>query len=1007
VNGYDATVGIVGAGPVGLTCALRLASFGVRSMVIESESGLVPQGSKACTIQGDVVEILDKVGCGAQIADEGVTWRVARTYVGGKQIRKAVHARPLGFGPFINVSQYRIEQVLLERLKQTPEAEVLWGHPVTALDQGDGEVCILAGGRRLRFRYLLACDGVRSTLRELTGVAWTGHTYADRFLITDIQADLPLAAERHFHYDPPFNPGRQLVILPQPGNVWRIDWQLPPDVDIDAERRTGALDRRIRAVIGSVPYNIEWLSTYRFHHRVVERFRIGDVFFAGDAAHALPPYGARGMNSGIQDADNLAWKLAWVLRGTADPGLLDTYHAERCAAAHENLQVTAATIQFMVPPSAARRMVRGLLLTVSRLGALRRHVNSGKMAEPFVYVDSPIIAEGELRGRFAPDRMVLRDGARVRLRTLLGHDFVLLCFAATMATADQMAERMAGKVPHFQVVTVIADHEPGMEQSAYLAGHWYLARPDGHIVGSGPLEAIEESVMALQRGAMARQPSVALCPHERPGTMKAMRYPAAIAAALIAVLEACAGRYGYHRDELYFLACGRHLAWGYPDQPPFVPAVARLMSALAPGSLVVLRLPSALAAGALVLLTALITRELGGGRGAQVLASAVTALAPVVIAAGHLLSTTSFLLPATALLCWIVIRILRGGDQRLWLAAGLVAGTGLLDSDLIAFLALALVAAMAAVGPRRPLHSGWFYAGSAIALAMWSPYLAWQASHGWPELAVAHSIAAGRSGTSAQWWLIVPEQFVLVDVYFAPVWIAGLVRLLRADELRWCRAFGLAYLMLAAIFMAAGGKPYYLSVMFPVLLAAGAQPAARWIAGAHAVLRRNLVAVALLLSVTVLPFALPIVPVTAVHDTPIVKLNYDAGETIGWPAFVQEIAQVYQSLPAAQRATAVVLTSNYGEAGAVDRFGAAYGLPSAYSRQNAFWYWGPPPDTAATVVAVGFGPDELGFCASRVLGATLDNRVGVANQEQGEPVWICTRLSQRWSAIWPSLRYLG
>ena len=502
MNGYDAPVGIVGAGPVGMSCALRLASFGVRSMIIEAETGLVPQGSKACLIQGDVVEILDKVGSGEQIAAEGVTWHVARTYVGGKEISKTVYARPLGFGPFINISQYRIEQVLLDRLKRTAEAEVLWGHPVTALEQRDGGVFVLAGGRRLRFRYLLACDGVRSTLRELTGVAWIGQTYADRFLITDIQADLPFARERHFHYDPPFNPGRQLVMHAQPGNVWRIDWQLPPDADIEAERRTGALEQRIRDVIGSVPYKIEWLSTYRFHQRVVEHFRVGDVFFAGDAAHALPPYGARGMNSGIQDADNLAWKLAWVLRGTADPALLDTYHVERCAAAQDNLRVTAATIQFMVPPSAARRGVRRLLLTASRFGVLRGHVNSGQMAEPFVYADSPIITEGELAGRFAPDRMVYRDGAQVRLRTLLGRDFILLCFARTKAEADRMAGRDVPRVP---VVTFVAGDEPGDRHSAYLAGYWYLARPDGHIAGSGLLDDIEESVIALQRSTMAHQ----------------------------------------------------------------------------------------------------------------------------------------------------------------------------------------------------------------------------------------------------------------------------------------------------------------------------------------------------------------------------------------------------------------------------------------------------------------------------------------------------------------------
>jgi hypothetical protein len=481
----------------------------------------------------------------------------------------------------------------------------------------------------------------------------------------------------------------------------------------------------------------------------------------------------------------------------------------------------------------------------------------------------------------------------------------------------------------------------------------------------------------------------------------------AVAVALTAILAATAGRYGYHRDELYFLECGRHLAWGYPDQPPFVPLVARLMSGLAPGSLVVLRLPSALAAGAGVLLTALLTRELGGGRPAQVLACAVIALAPVVTGSEHLLSTTSFYLAVSALLLWLIVRILRTGEQRLWLAVGLAAGAGLLDTDLVAFGAFAVVAGLVIVGPRSPLRSAWFYAGGVIALAMWAPYLGWQASHGWPELTVARSIAAGHSGTSAPWWLILPEQLLLVPVYFAPVWITGLLRLLRDPGLRWCRAVGIAYPVLAVVFMATGGKPYYLAAMFPVLLAAGAQPAAGWIGRTHARLRRGLLAAALVLSAAEFPVTLPIVPVSAVHETPIVSLNYDAGETIGWPAFVQEIARVYGGLPATQRSGAIVLASNYGEAGAVDRFGPADGLPSAYSGHMSYWYWGPPPERARAAIAVGFDKADLGFCGSVVLAATLNNHVGVADDEQGQPVWICSQLRESWPAIWPSLRNLG
>jgi len=481
----------------------------------------------------------------------------------------------------------------------------------------------------------------------------------------------------------------------------------------------------------------------------------------------------------------------------------------------------------------------------------------------------------------------------------------------------------------------------------------------------------------------------------------------AIAVVLTGLLIAFSDRYGYHRDELYFIECGKHLAWGYPDQPPFVPLVARLMTTVAPGSLVVLRLPSALAGGVLVLLTGLLTRELGGRRAAQALACAVIALAPVVTGASHLLSTTTFDLPVWALLLWLLVRILRTGDQRLWLAAGLAAGAGLLDTDLVAFLIVAVVVALAIAGPRAPLRSGWFYAGGGIALGLWAPYLAWQGSHGWPELAVARSIAAGGSGTSAPWWLILPEQFVLVAWYFSPIWVTGLVRFFRDPGLRWCRAVGVVYPVLAVAFMLTGGKPYYLAAYFPALLAAGAQPAVDWAGRAHRRGRAGLITAGLVLAVLQLPITLPVLPVSVVHDTPIVALNYDAGETIGWPAFVREIATAYRSLPPAQRSATTVLTSNYGEAGAVDRFGPADGLPAAYSGHMSFWYWGPPPAWATTAIVVGYQRSQLTFCGSARLASHLDNHASVNDDEQGAPVWICQRLTTTWQAIWPGQKHFS
>ncbi|HEX5404680.1 MAG TPA: FAD-dependent monooxygenase [Pseudonocardiaceae bacterium] len=512
MNDFDAPVGIVGAGPVGLVTALRLANLGVSSVLLDAKPDLVKQGSKACLIQGDVLEILDKFGCAEQIGAEGVTWTVARTYVHDEVIRSTEYPRGIGFGPFVNISQYRIEQILVDAVLANPRCDLRWGHQALAVTQDADGVTLRAatvdGEVDLRFGHLVAADGVRSRMRELMDVEWSGYTHQDRFLITDIKAELPLAKERHFHYDPSCNPGRQLVMHPQPDDIWRIDWQLPPDADIDAERADGRFDQRVRAVIGNVPYEIDWVSTYRFHQRVVTRLRVGRVLFAGDAAHSLPPYGSRGMNSGIQDADNLAWKLAFVIAGYADEELLESYHLERYAAAAENLRVTEATIQFMVPPNRIRRWTRALLLGLSHsLGFARKHVNSGRMAEPYVYTDSPIVqpaGDDPLLGSFAPDMRVTFDGGPTRLRRLLGRRFVGLCFAATAARAAELVEQArSGKwdAPAGLVVVlpsgVSADRLPAdvriarSEDTELLArygierGTWWLARPDGHLAARG------------------------------------------------------------------------------------------------------------------------------------------------------------------------------------------------------------------------------------------------------------------------------------------------------------------------------------------------------------------------------------------------------------------------------------------------------------------------------------------------------------------------------------------
>jgi 4-amino-4-deoxy-L-arabinose transferase-like glycosyltransferase len=478
-----------------------------------------------------------------------------------------------------------------------------------------------------------------------------------------------------------------------------------------------------------------------------------------------------------------------------------------------------------------------------------------------------------------------------------------------------------------------------------------------------------------------------------------------IAGAVTVVLVALASGYGYHRDELYFLAAGRHLAWSFADQGPLTPLVARAMSELAPSSLTVLRVPAAVAAGLTVLLSGALAGELRGGRRAQLLATACAAVASIVLVTGHWLSTSTFDLLAWTALTWLVVRAVRTGDDRLWPAAGVVLGIGLLNKALPAFLAAGLLAGVILVGPRHLLRNRHVWAGCAIALVLWAPWVAWQAGHGWPQLDVSRSVAAGQSASSEPWWAIVPFQFLLVSPPLAAVWIAGLVALLRDPALRDVRFVAWAWVLLAGVFMATAGKPYYLAGLLPVLIAAGARPLESWLGRGRRRVRWGLFGAALAASAAVsLAIALPVLPVDRLD--PVLAVNEDVGETIGWPELTATVARVFRELPDPQQA--VILTQNYGEAGAIDRYGPALGLPRAYSGHNAYGDWGPPPDGRAPVIAVGLPARDV---ATHLRGcrtvARIGNHAGVDNEEQGRAVSICRAPRHPWSREWPLLRRLG
>ena len=487
----------------------------------------------------------------------------------------------------------------------------------------------------------------------------------------------------------------------------------------------------------------------------------------------------------------------------------------------------------------------------------------------------------------------------------------------------------------------------------------------------------------------------------------AWRPVALVTAVPVAILLLVLGRYGYHRDELYFLEAGRHLAWGYPDQPPLVPLLAHGLDLLPGPALPWLRGAGVLVMAGCVLLGAATAREMGGDRWAQVRTAVLVALCPVSYGLTELFVTATLDGLAWIAIGWLVTRWIRVRDGRLLFAVGLVTAVDVQVKWLVVFLLAGLLAGVLAYGPRGLLRSAWLWAGGAVAAVSWAPGLAWQARHGWPQIAMGQVIAAGQSWGGRP--LFVPMQILFTGIVPAGIWIYGLVMLWRAERLRPYRCFGVAYLLLLVVFVVTGGQAYYLYGLYPVLWAAGVviwrdRPPAAW-------LRWTASPVALGITFPViLALTVPLYPVSYVARSPLTLVNEPMGETVGWPRFVAAVGRAYRSLPSAERATAVVLTSNYGEAGAVNRLGPGLGVPHAYSGHNGYWYWGPPPVARGDAVLVG-SPEYIAYTRGSWTDCRtvthIDDGVGLDNEEQGYPVVACRGPLETWAAIWPTQRHLG
>ena len=508
---------IVGAGPVGLAAAIDAAQRGLKVIVLDDDN-TVSIGSRGVCYAKRTLEILDRLGIADRVVAKGVTWNVGRTFHAEREVfsfdllPEAGHQRP----GMVNLQQYHLEQYLVERAMELPAIDLRWQHKLVSVQPGDEgvllEIDTADGSYRMRADWLIAADGTRSVVRRQLGLDIEGKVFLDRFLIADIVLDgdhfASTRTERRFWFDPTFHRGESALMHRQADNVWRMDFQLGWDADPEAEKDPARVCARVRAALDSqglahLGFALEWLSVYTFQCRRMAKFRHGRVLFVGDSAHQVSPFGARGANSGIQDADNLVWKLQRVIEGAAPEALLDSYDIERGAAADENLLNSTRSTDFMTPKSRAARVLRDAVLSLAaEVPAGRALVNSGRLSVPTLLTDSPLNTPDTdaFEGWMVPGAPL--DDAPVRsadgpawLLPHTGQGFVLLHFGAPAAAmSGALAALAQGAVP-VHTLAVLAPGEPVPHGPAWVTdteglaaarcdarpGTSYLIRPDQHV----------------------------------------------------------------------------------------------------------------------------------------------------------------------------------------------------------------------------------------------------------------------------------------------------------------------------------------------------------------------------------------------------------------------------------------------------------------------------------------------------------------------------------------------